>query len=594
MRVLLRLLPVMVLAGAALAVRAEAQSLTKLRVAFDGYSMTSAPLYYADQQGIFRKFGLDVKPAFVEGGSLLTQAVVGGSVDIAQNGYTPAAGAAVQGADIVFIGGISNKLPFQLVVKSSIAGAADLKGQSIAISRFGSSTDTAADFALAHLGLGRNDVMVRQLGGPATRIASLISGQVAGTVEQYPDTAELTQKGFRVLVDVTDIAADYPNTSYVTSRTFLKKNPETVKRFFMAMATAVHEYKRNPDLAIQLTQKFLDVKDSAIAKSAYESYVKVYPDDLRPSIKGIALVLKELAKSDPKIWATPRRSTRPSATAFSPSWRRSIELSMGRLPKLDVRHVSLEHYNERTQQALAVLDDIDLQLQEGELVSIVGPSGCGKTTFLNAVDGLIAVTGGEIRVDGRLVDRPGSDRAFVFQHDSLFPWRTVVRNITYGLELQGRLGKSERRERAAALVDLVGLKGFEEHYPHELSGGMRQRVNIARALAVSPGILLLDEPFAALDAQTREFMQFELMKILARARATALFITHQISEAIFLSNRIVVFSARPARIKDIVAVDLPAVRTLDMKHDPAFVALESRIWRLIEEEAARTGMIAAA
>ena len=226
---------------------------------------------------------------------------------------------------------------------------------------------------------------------------------------------------------------------------------------------------------------------------------------------------------------------------------------MARPSKLDVRHVSLEHYNERTQQALAVLDDIDLQLQEGELVSIVGPSGCGKTTFLNAVDGLIAVTGGEIRVDGRLVDRPGPDRAFVFQHDSLFPWRTVVRNITYGLELQGRLAKPDMQERARALVELVGLTGFEEHYPHELSGGMRQRVNIARALAVSPEILLLDEPFAALDAQTREFMQFELMKILARAKATALFITHQISEAIFLSNRIVVFSARPARVKDIVA-----------------------------------------
>jgi len=290
--------------GLACATSANAQErLSKIRVAYDGFSMTSGPLIYADKQGIFKTFGLDIAPIFVDGGSMLTQAVVGGSVDIAQNGYTPALSAAVQGADVVIIGGISNKLPFQLVVKPSIAGAADLKGQSIAISRFGSSTDTAADFALAHLGLNRNDVMVRQLGGPATRIASIISGQVAGTVEQYPDTADLVQKGFRVLVDVTDIAADYPNTSYVTSRTFLKKNPDTVKRFFMAMATAVHEYKRNPELAVQLTQKFLDVKDPAIAKAAYESYVHVYPDDLRPSVKGIALVLKELAKHDPKVAA---------------------------------------------------------------------------------------------------------------------------------------------------------------------------------------------------------------------------------------------------------------------------------------------------
>jgi NitT/TauT family transport system ATP-binding protein len=262
--------------------------------------------------------------------------------------------------------------------------------------------------------------------------------------------------------------------------------------------------------------------------------------------------------------------------------------------KLDVRAVALEHYNERTRQALRVLDGIDLQVAEGELVSIVGPSGCGKTTFLNAVDGLVRLTGGEIRVDGRLVDRPGPDRAFVFQHDSLFPWRTVLQNVSYGLELQRRLARQQIRDHAQRLIELVGLKGFETHYPHELSGGMRQRVNIARALAVEPELLLLDEPFAALDAQTREFMQFELMKILARARATALFITHQISEAIFLSNRIVVFSARPARIKDIVTVDLPAARTLDMKHLPEFIALEQRIWRLVEEEAARTGMVTAA
>ena len=262
--------------------------------------------------------------------------------------------------------------------------------------------------------------------------------------------------------------------------------------------------------------------------------------------------------------------------------------------KLEVRRVSLDLDNERTGQSLAVLSDIDLAVFEGELVSIVGPSGCGKSTFLNAVDGLIRVTSGAILVNGRAVDGPGPDRAMVFQHDSLFPWRTVLENVMYGLDLQGRLARTERRERARALVELVGLAGFAEHYPHELSGGMRQRVNIARALVVEPQLLLLDEPFAALDAQTREFMQVELLKILARARTTALFVTHQISEAVFLSDRVVVFSARPARIKEVIAVDLPPERSLTLKHQPAFVELEQRIWRLIEQEAAATGMLTVA
>ena len=164
-----------------------------------------------------------------------------------------------------------------------------LKGQSVAISRYGSSTDTAADFALAHLKLTRTDVKVLQLGGAATRIAAAMSGQIAGTMEQYPDTAELSRHGFHVLVDVTDIAGDYPNTSYVTSRSFLKSRPEVVKKFLMAMATAVHEYKANPSVAIPLSQKFLDVKDAGNAKAAYEAYVKVYPDDLKPSLPGVAL-----------------------------------------------------------------------------------------------------------------------------------------------------------------------------------------------------------------------------------------------------------------------------------------------------------------
>ena len=279
------------------------QSLTKVRVAYDGFSMTSGPLVYADKQGIFKKFGLDIAPIFIDGGSMLTQAVVGGSVDIAQNGYTPALSAAVQGADVVIIGGISNKLPFQLVVKTSITGPDQLKGQSVAISRYGSSTDTAADFALAHLKLTRTDVKVLQLGGAATRIAAAMSGQIAGTMEQYPDTAELSRHGFHVLVDVTDIAGDYPNTSYATSRSYLKSQPEVVKKFIMAMATAVHEYKSNPSIAIPLTQKFLEVKDPTNAKAAYEAYSKVYPDDLKASLPGVARVLKEIAKKEPKAAA---------------------------------------------------------------------------------------------------------------------------------------------------------------------------------------------------------------------------------------------------------------------------------------------------
>ncbi len=257
-----------------------------------------------------------------------------------------------------------------------------------------------------------------------------------------------------------------------------------------------------------------------------------------------------------------------------------------RQAKLELRGVSLEHVNERTRQILPVLQDVDLKVYEGELVCLVGPSGCGKTTLLNAVDGLMPIVGGKILVDNRAIDGPGPDRAMVFQADSLFPWRTVVQNVMYGLELQRQLPQQQIRERALALIQLVGLGGFADHYPHELSGGMRQRVNIARALVMEPKLLLLDEPFAALDAQTREFMQVELLKIFARTRTTALFVTHQIGEAVFLSTRVVVLSARPAQIKEIIDVDLPPMRTLAMKHQPEFLKLEQRIWRLIEEEAA--------
>jgi NitT/TauT family transport system ATP-binding protein len=250
--------------------------------------------------------------------------------------------------------------------------------------------------------------------------------------------------------------------------------------------------------------------------------------------------------------------------------------------KLEAQDVRLDYFQPRTDKRLTALDGVNLKVMEGEFVSIVGPSGCGKTTFLSVVDGLIAATAGRILVDGQAVTRPGPDRAMVFQDASLLPWRTVLGNVVYGLECLGT-GKREARERASRFVDMVGLAGFERHYPHELSGGMQQRVNLARALVVDPEILLMDEPFASLDAQTREVMQEELLQIWMKARKTVLFVTHQIDEAIYLSDRVAVFSDRPGKVKEIVPVEIERPRALGLKREPCFHAIEDRIWNLIKE-----------
>ncbi|HVZ53445.1 MAG TPA: ABC transporter ATP-binding protein [Pseudolabrys sp.] len=229
---------------------------------------------------------------------------------------------------------------------------------------------------------------------------------------------------------------------------------------------------------------------------------------------------------------------------------------------------------------LVVLDDINLEIRAGEFFVIVGQSGCGKTTFLRIVQGLDRATKGEIKLDGRPLAGPGPDRGFVFQHDSLFPWRTALRNVMFGPELRGT-PRAKAEKDAREIIKLVGLAGFENHYPFELSGGMRQRVNLARAFAVHPDILLMDEPFAALDALTRESMQQELVRIVAETGKTVLFITHQIDEAILLADRIAVLSARPGRVAKIIDVDLPKPRTLALKRTPEFNAMVEEVWELI-------------
>lgn len=234
------------------------------------------------------------------------------------------------------------------------------------------------------------------------------------------------------------------------------------------------------------------------------------------------------------------------------------------------------------------LRNINLDVGEGEFVSLVGASGSGKSTLLRIIDGLLKPSAGEVTVAGRTVTGPGRDRAFVFQSDNLLPWRTVIDNVAYGLHLAGTPRKVAAAT-AQELIDITGLKGFERYYPHQISGGMRQRANVARALAVDPQILLLDEPFAALDAQTREVMQLELLRIWGERRKTVIFVTHQIDEAVYLSDRVVVLSARPGTVKEVIDIDLPRPRQLAIKRTKEFIELTDRIWKLIEDEV-MTGM----
>ncbi len=233
------------------------------------------------------------------------------------------------------------------------------------------------------------------------------------------------------------------------------------------------------------------------------------------------------------------------------------------------------------EEKVHALRDVNLSIGDGEFVSLLGPSGCGKTTLLKALDGLVPYDTGEIRVNGTKITGPGRERAFVFQNFGLFPWRTVLQNVAFPLEAAGR-PKKEREDIAREYVEMVGLTKFIEHHPHELSGGMQQRVGIARALAVDPEILLMDEPFGALDAQTREGMQVELLQIWERTRKTVAFVTHSVDEAIFLSARIAVFTPHPGTIMEILDVPFGYPRTEgDVKLDPRFAELRHKIWEML-------------
>jgi NitT/TauT family transport system ATP-binding protein len=248
---------------------------------------------------------------------------------------------------------------------------------------------------------------------------------------------------------------------------------------------------------------------------------------------------------------------------------------------IDVRNVGVTFGTDATK--VIAVKDVSLDVQPGEFVSLIGPSGCGKSTLLSIVAGFVMPSSGEALLDGKPITRPGSDRGVVFQQYSLFPWLTVRKNVEFGLKMAG-VEQVKRELTSRTLLDLAGLGEFENHYPDQLSGGMKQRIGIVRALAASPQVLLMDEPFGALDAQTRVVMQEILTNMWQQFRISVLFITHDIEESIFLSDRIYVMTARPGRIKAEIKVPLPRPRTPDMHDTPEFMSLVQELKGLIRAE----------
>ena len=254
-------------------------------------------------------------------------------------------------------------------------------------------------------------------------------------------------------------------------------------------------------------------------------------------------------------------------------------------------NLSISYDLHRERKKLIALQNINLEIKKGEFVVLVGPSGCGKTSFINAISGLIPKSDGSVKVRGKEVVAPGPDRAMVFQDYALLPWRTVEANIRLPYELQNLgLSEEEKALRVKNCLALVDLEGFEKSFPYELSGGMKQRVGIARALATNPDILLADEPFAAIDAMTREAMQAEMERIVMETGQTCVFITHSIDEAILLGDRVVVISYRPGKIKEIVDIDFarPRMSNSEVKISKKYAELRDHIWNLVKDEAMQT------
>jgi NitT/TauT family transport system ATP-binding protein len=251
--------------------------------------------------------------------------------------------------------------------------------------------------------------------------------------------------------------------------------------------------------------------------------------------------------------------------------------------KLQLCSVSKSYIDSSQPAGFVAVSNVTVDVEAGEFICILGPSGCGKSSLLNMIAGFESASSGTIALDGKLVEGASADRTMVFQDYALFPWKTIAQNVEFGLKAKG-ISRGERQKIAGRFIELVGLKGFEHRYPHQVSGGMKQRAAVARALAHDPDVILMDEPFGALDQQTRDLLQEEILRVWTANRKTIVLVTHSIDEAVFLSDRVIVMTARPGRIKQIVTIPLDRPRRADTRNSPKFLGLRADLWESIRDE----------
>ena len=476
--------------------------------------------------------------------------------------------AASKDGSMVLIGSALNRGVFALMAKKDIGSIKDLKGKKIAVSQVGDAPYGYLVDLLSKSGLSARDVQWIPVGTDASgRAAALTSGRADATLLTAPAYFKVEEAGYKTLANLAEHPDIFASTALLMKRSVVAADPNLPLKILQAQAEATKRFYEDKAFAVKT---FLNYDKNAVpaeVERVYDLYAK--PQALRAravragrrgEIRARAAIRSADRGADEGVTISTRSSTtatwralvkdgffektsglrsrrkrivkpkRRSARALPVSWK---DAEAGSEPRIQ----TLLAGTRRQRSARAERRFAGRSKMASSWPSS-GPSGCGKTSLLNIIAGLLPYDEGSVAIDGRKVHGPGIDRAVVFQHSSLLPWRTIAGNVRYGMELQKRFDKATMTERTEYFTKLVGLGGFEKHYPSELSGGMQQRVNLARALAADPAVLLMDEPFAALDAQTREFMQSELLKIWAKARKTVLFITHQINEAIYLADRV--------------------------------------------------------